>query len=107
MDDKLKANDQLAAALKSIFAVAENYPQLKASDNFKELQEQLEGTEDKISYVQDIVQRLRSRLQQLPADVPGQLLRQCLRIQAGDFFAAPPGQSEPVKVDFSGLNDDA
>lgn len=43
------ANNQLAGALKTLFAVSENYPQLKASENFKELQEELSDTETKIA----------------------------------------------------------
>src|SRR3989344_3413563 len=49
MKDKAKASDQLTNALKSLFAVAENYPQLKANENFKMLQEELSGTESKIA----------------------------------------------------------
>jgi len=48
--EKLEANNMLTDALKSLFAVAEAYPQLQASQNFKELQRQLEDTEDKIAY---------------------------------------------------------
>lgn len=47
---KAAANDQLASALKSLFAVAEAYPKLEASANFKELQEELSDTEDKVAY---------------------------------------------------------
>jgi LemA protein len=105
VDQKLKANDQLSGALKSIFAVAENYPDLKASENFKNLQEQLEGTEDKISYVRtsfnDYVLDYNNSLQTFP----GNLFAKWFNFKPATFFAAPPGQSEPVKVDFSGLND--
>src|SRR3989339_778614 len=45
-----KASDGLSSALKSLFAVAENYPQLKANENFVQLQNQLSDTEDKIAY---------------------------------------------------------
>ena len=91
VDHKLKANDQLSRALKSIFAVAENYPDLKASQNFKDLQEQLEGTEDKISYVRtsfnDYVLDYNNSLQ----TVPRQRLRQLVRIQAGHLLPGPSG----------------
>ncbi len=50
VDDKIKAHNQLSAALKSLFAVAENYPKLEASKNFAMLQEELEGIENKIAY---------------------------------------------------------
>ena len=48
--EKAKATNMLTGALKSLFAVAENYPQLKASENFKMLQEELDGIESKIAY---------------------------------------------------------
>ena len=104
VDDKLKANDQLSKALKSIFAVAESYPDLKASQNFKDLQEQLEGTEDKISYVRtsfnDYVLDYNNSLQTFP----GNVFANWFGFKPADFFKVPPGQSGPVKVDFSDLN---
>lgn len=48
--EKSDANNQLASALKSILAVAEAYPQLRASENFKSLQEEVTDTEDKVAY---------------------------------------------------------
>lgn len=48
--EKAEANNMLAGALKSLFAVAEAYPQLQANESFKELQRQLEDTEDKVAY---------------------------------------------------------
>jgi LemA protein len=48
--EKMKAGNVLASALKSIFAIAENYPNLRASENFKLLQEQLDGIESKVAY---------------------------------------------------------
>ena len=47
--DKAAAENQLTGALKSLFAVAENYPQLKSDQNFRDLQSQLEGTENRIT----------------------------------------------------------
>jgi LemA protein len=49
-DSKMKANDMLSGALKSLFAVAESYPDLKASTNFLQLQDELTNTENKISF---------------------------------------------------------
>jgi LemA protein len=48
--EKMDASGKLTAALKTIFAIAENYPNLKANENFKLLQEQLDGIESKIAY---------------------------------------------------------
>src|SRR3990170_6785012 len=50
LPEKAEANNMLTGALKSLFAVAEAYPQLQASENFKDLQRQLEDTEDKVAY---------------------------------------------------------
>jgi LemA protein len=103
-DDKLKANDQLSKALKSIFAVAENYPDLKASQNFKELQDQLEGTEDKISYVRtsynDYVLDYNNAMQTFP----GNVFANAFGFKPDDYFKAQDSEKEPVKVDFSDLS---
>ena len=50
IEAKVRANDKLESALKTIFALAENYPNLKANENFLELQRELATTEDKIAY---------------------------------------------------------
>tara|TARA_Y100000310_G_scaffold112552_2_gene111035 strand:+ start:5115 stop:5666 length:552 start_codon:yes stop_codon:yes gene_type:complete len=50
IEKKVKAGDQLQNALKSIFAIAENYPDLKANQNFLELQKELAAIEDKVAY---------------------------------------------------------
>lgn len=50
VDQKAQADNMLTGALKSLFAVAENYPQLRATENFQDLQKQLADTEDKIAY---------------------------------------------------------
>jgi LemA protein len=63
----------LSGALKSLFAVAEAYPELKANQNFLQLQEELTGTEGRISYARqfynDTVQRLNTKIQSFPANV--------------------------------------
>ena len=50
VEKKVEANDMLESALKTVFAIAENYPDLKANTNFLELQRELTATEDKIAY---------------------------------------------------------
>ncbi|MBI2630125.1 LemA family protein [Candidatus Pacearchaeota archaeon] len=50
IEGKMKAGNQLQSALKSIFAIAENYPQLKANENFLHLQQELSAIEDKVAY---------------------------------------------------------
>lgn len=69
----VEANNQLTGALKSLFAVAEAYPDLKANTNFINLQEQLSETEDKISYARqfynDIVLQYNNMCQQFPSSI--------------------------------------
>lgn len=106
-EDKAKANNQLSAALKSIFAVAENYPDLKASQNFQDLQHQLEDTEDKIAFVRtsynDYVLEYNNSLQQFP----GNAFANSFGFQKADFFQTAAEQKEPIKVDFDDVNSDS
>ena len=48
--EKIEADNQLTSTLKTLFAVAENYPELKANENFSKLQDDLRGTEDKVAF---------------------------------------------------------
>lgn len=103
---KAQANDQLSQAFKSIFAVAENYPDLKASETFKNLQDELETTEDKISFVRtsynDYVLEYNNALQMFP----GNVFAGMFNFKPADFFKAPEAAAEPVKVDFSDMGND-
>ena len=68
-----KAENMISGALKSLFAVAEAYPELKANENFLHLQEELSGTEGRIAYARqfynDTVQRLNTKVQSFPANL--------------------------------------
>src|SRR5208283_5350690 len=92
VQDKASANNQLSGALKSLFAVAENYPDLKASDTYKNLQDELENTEDKISFVRtsynDYVLDYNNAIQQFP----GNLFATRFGFAKNDFFQAPEGE---------------
>ena len=97
---KAHAENMLTDALKSIFAVAESYPQLKASENFMQLQEELSGTENKIAYSRqfynDTVQELNIKLETFPSNNIGKLFG----IQKKEFFEAQEREKAPVKVKF-------
>ena len=100
MQDKAKASNQITEALKSIFAVAENYPQLKASENFQQLQEELSGTESKIAYSRqfynDSVMEYNEALQVFPKNFFARLFS----FQSKDFFETKGKERENVKVQF-------
>ena len=70
VSEKANLDNQLSTALKTIMAVSENYPDLKANQNFSELQEELRNTENKISYSRqfynDIVTKYNTKLQVFP-----------------------------------------
>src|SRR3989344_3072336 len=100
MQEKAKASNQITEALKSIFAVAENYPQLKANENFKQLQEELSGTESKIAYSRqfynDSVMQYNEGLQVFPKN----LFARLFGFTAKEFFETKGKERENVKVSF-------
>ncbi|MFV2041109.1 MAG: LemA family protein, partial [Candidatus Hydrothermarchaeales archaeon] len=71
--EKAEASNFLSSTLKSLFAVAENYPELKANQNFIGLQDELSKTEDKIAYARqfynDITTRYNIRIQTVPSNI--------------------------------------
>jgi LemA protein len=98
--ERAKANDMLSGALKSLFAVAENYPQLKANENFKALQDELAGTENKISYVRmaynDTVMEYNTATKTFPTN----LIAGMFGFKEMQFFQAEGAAREAVKVQF-------
>ncbi len=102
--DTAKADNMFSGALKSLFAVAEAYPDLKASDNFKELQAELVDTEDKIQasrrFYNGSVRDLNVKVKVFPTNVFAGMLgfkaREFFELDAADADAA----KEPVAVKF-------
>jgi LemA protein len=102
MADKAQAENQLAGALKSLFAVAEAYPDLKANQNFAELQNELVDTEDKVQaarrFYNGNVRDFNMKLQVFPTNFFGQMMGFTPR----EFFGVD-NQAEvekPVEVKF-------
>lgn len=101
--EKADAENMLSGALKSLFAVSENYPNLKANENFVELQRQLEDTENKLQaarrFYNSVVQDLNTKV----ASFPSNLVAQQFNFKSADFFQlgeADAAAKEPVKVRF-------
>src|SRR5579862_512037 len=100
-----QADNQFQAALKSLFAVAEAYPQLRASENFQQLSSEITDTEDKIQaarrFYNGAARDLNVKIQTFPTN----LFAGMLGFKPRDFFDVPDGEAaavnEPVKVDFS------
>lgn len=98
--EKAEANNQLSAALKSIFAVAEAYPNLKANENFQDLQRQLEDTEDKIAYSLQFfnanVLDFNTKIQTFPSNIIADLFN----FKEYEFFASNEEEKKKVDVKF-------
>src|SRR5690348_5402650 len=100
-----KADNQFQAALKSLFAVAEAYPQLRATENFQQLSGEITDTEDKIQaarrFYNGAVRDLNIKIQTFPTNIFAGMMGFKIR----EFFDVDANQqatvSEPVKVDFS------
>jgi LemA protein len=98
--DKAVAENQLSGALKSLFAVAENYPELKASEEFTQLQGSLSQTEDAIQnsrrYYNAVVRDLNTKIQSFPTN----LLAGMFGFVSRQFFETTATDREPVQVKF-------
>ena len=100
-EGKIKADNALAGALKSIFAIAENYPKLQASENFKLLQEQLEGIENKVAYSRQFYNDSVLSYNNLIKTIPGRWFAGAMsRKEQKPYFEAAESERKAVKVEF-------
>lgn len=102
VSEKAELDNQLSGALKTIMAVSENYPDLKANQNFSELQEELRNTENKISYARqfynDSVTMYNTKLQVIPTNI----IASMFNFTAEELFKTDSAEArQNVKVDFS------
>jgi LemA protein len=101
-----QAENVLTAALRGLFAVAENYPELRASENFQALQGELSGTENRIQSVRsvynDLVRQFNERVQSVPSNV----IASTFGFKEEDFFEIEEADratlEEAPRVDFTG-----
>lgn len=100
VEEKAKANNELTSTLKSIFALGEAYPELKANENFLALQTELAGTEDKVAYSRqfynDTVQMYNTAIMKFPNN----LIAGMFGHKEEPFFSIDEAEKEPVKVQF-------
>ena len=99
-EDKAQANNQLTQTLKSLFAVAEAYPALRATENFKALQDELSDTENKIAYSRQFYNSNVMDYNTKLAVFPTSLFAKFLNFQPAEFFAATEEEKQAVKVNF-------
>ena len=98
--EKAAANNMLEGALKSLFAVAEAYPDLKASENFKELQTELTDTEDKIAYSRQFYNANVRDYNTMIVTFPNTLVARSFGFTEAEIFEADEESKKAVKVKF-------
>lgn len=101
MDAKAKASDMLSGALNRLLALAENYPNLKANENFVQLQKELSDTEDKVAYARQYFNNMVMEFNMKIRTFPNTLLNELLGFHEKEFFGATEEERKKVKVDFS------
>lgn len=97
---KAEASDMLTGALGKLFAIAENYPQLRANENFVQLQKELSDTEDKVAYSR---QYYNSTVMDFNVKIqlfPNSLIAGPLGFSTKEFFGATEEERKSVKVSF-------
>jgi len=101
--EKAKAENMLTDTLKSLFAVAEAYPELKANTNFLQLQSQLKELEDNIEYARRYYNAVVRDYNIMIESIPSNVVASTFRFEKEEFFEleAPEVERKPVKVSFS------
>jgi LemA protein len=98
--EQAQAENMISGALKSLFALSEAYPDLKANQNFSQLQEELTGTEGRIAYARqfynDTVYRYNTKIQSFPTNV----LANMFSFSEREYFQADDESRGPTQVSF-------
>ena len=99
--EKAVADDQLSGALKSLFALSENYPELKSNENFIQFQNRISSIEDDIAdrreFYNDSVNNFNIRIESAP-DV---IVANYMGLKEQEMFEVPESKKEDVQIDFS------
>lgn len=100
VDEKAAAQGRLDKAVIDVLAVAEAYPDLKASANFQQLQTELSDTENKLSFARQYYNDAVARLNTLVKTIPWLLFSGIAGVGTREFYDAPAGQESPPAVSF-------
>lgn len=100
IDEQMEANDQLTASLDALMVVVENYPELKASENFIQLSDELAGTENRISTARkdynDEVKSYNTAIKKFPTNI----LASMFGFEQKEYFEAKESATEVPEVEF-------
>ena len=98
--NKVKADNQLESALKTIFAIAEGYPDLKANTNFLELQRELSTTEDRIAYARQFYNDSILAYNNMVQQMPGNFFAKIYGRKEREYLKITEAEKKNVKVEF-------
>ena len=98
--ERAAADGEMRAALANLFAVAESYPDLKASTNFAQLQAELSRTEDQLAFARQFYNDACATLNRTMVTIPWSLFGGMSGVGNGEFYAAPDASSAPPQVSF-------
>jgi LemA protein len=101
MSDRIGAQNELTSALGRLMVVVENYPQLKADQNFLKLQDELAGTENRIAVERRRYNEVATEYNKRIRRVPGNIVAGMFGFERASLLEAPEGAATPPKVDFS------
>ena len=99
-EEALKVSNQLSDSLKTIFALSENYPDLKANQNFLSLQEELTNTENKIAYSRQLYNSSAAQYDQKLLTFPSNIVAKIHHFQKVNYLETPEAEKEVPKVKF-------
>ncbi len=99
-EEEMAANGELTKVMSKLFALSENYPELKANTNFLQMQNDLKDVEDKIAYARqfynDVVLKLNNKVEMFPSN----LVAGIFKVSKEKFFEAAEAERENVKISF-------
>ena len=99
-EDAIKSNNEVVGALSRLFALAESYPELKANENFKHLQEELSLVEDKIGYSRQFYNDTVMMYNNFKQVFPNNIISSIFNFKDEPFFQAEETERNNVKVKF-------
>ena len=100
IEKKIKADKKLESALKTIFAIAEGYPDLKANTNFLELQRELSSTEDKVAYARQYYNDSILSYNNLCRTFPGVFFAKLYGKKEREYLKIEPAEKKPIRIKF-------
>jgi len=95
-----EANNQLTQTLKTLFAVAENYPELKANESFLKLQEELTNTENKIAFARQFYNDIVMRFNMAQQKIPAAFVAKMMGLTPEEYYPVPEEERGAVRVEF-------